>query len=77
MDTADKPYEFNELEQRIWELMDGDMTTFEIVDHLGLDPVEGLTIIQRIVRHRGTPRLEAVERALQGIREIRPMIYRA
>ncbi len=64
-------YEFDEFEQRIWDLMDEDLTTFEIIDRLDAPPEETMAAICRIVKHRGTPRLERIDRTLERMRAIR------
>jgi hypothetical protein len=60
-----------EIEDRIFELLGGDMTAPEISDAVGLDPDTGLEFILRVLEERGTPNLAEVDRALDRIAAIR------
>lgn len=59
------------IEERIFSLLDTDLTSPEIADAVGMDPVEALPIILKVIDERGTPTLASARRAIERLASIR------
>jgi hypothetical protein len=59
-----------DVEDRVFELLDEYMTGHEICEAVGLDPEEGFDVILKVVKERGTPNTAAVRRAADRLAAI-------
>lgn len=56
-----------DIEQRIFELLDGPNTTSQIARELGMTFEETYPLVIKVLDERGTPNLAAVSRALDRL----------
>jgi hypothetical protein len=59
------------VEERIFRLLDTDLTTPEIARVLGMRPKEALPLVLKVIDERGTPNLAAARRAIDHLATIR------
>lgn len=59
------------IEDRIFELLDSDMTGREICAELGLEVNPGIDLILKVIDERGTPNLAAARVAMDRLAAIR------
>jgi DNA-directed RNA polymerase specialized sigma24 family protein len=58
-------------EQQVFEMLGEYLSTGEIADRLGLPVDEALEIVQKVLRLRGTPNLEAIRENIAMLRSIK------
>ena len=63
-------FERERIEERIFRLLDTDLTTPEIAAVFGMDVQEALSIILKVIDERGTPNTAAVRRAVDHLHTI-------
>ena len=64
---ASRDAERARIEERIFGLLDTDLTTPEIAAALGMDVQEALPIILKVIDERGTPTLAAARRSIDHL----------